>query len=175
MTDASLYETDIYAWSEQQAAVLRGMAERNDLPNELDLANIAEEIESLGKSELHAAQSLLRLILSHALMAWADPDSDAARHWEAEAATWQIDLVGHLTPALSRNIDLNRVWKRALREADAKLSAFERESARAFLKHTGREAECPVPLEMLCAEDFEFGDLVARLAASLEAEGRSPS
>jgi hypothetical protein len=95
-------------------------------------------------------------------MAWADPGSDAARHWAAEAVTWQIDLVAHLTPTLSRNIDLNRVWKRALREADAKLAEFQQETARALLKLAGREAECPVPLEIFCSEDFDFRELVAR-------------
>lgn len=42
----SLYERDIVAWSEQQASLLRA-----GRLAELDIANIAEEIEDLGKSE----------------------------------------------------------------------------------------------------------------------------
>ncbi len=45
MSEAGLYEADIFEWSERQAEVLRVVASRRDLPNELDLLNIAEEIE----------------------------------------------------------------------------------------------------------------------------------
>ncbi|GEM_PF-5947827 len=51
MADSDLYDTDILAWSEQQAAVLRALAVRHDLPNDLDLSHVAEEIEDLGLSQ----------------------------------------------------------------------------------------------------------------------------
>src|ERR687884_1012100 len=54
MGEASLYETDILAWTEQQAAALRDLAGRRDLPNALDLENVIEEIETLGRNELKA-------------------------------------------------------------------------------------------------------------------------
>ena len=49
MGGSSLYDNDVYAWAEQQAAVLRGLAARRDLPNELDLANVIEGIEDVGQ------------------------------------------------------------------------------------------------------------------------------
>jgi len=50
MTTAT-YETDFYQWTQQQAALLRqGEFNRVDL----DLANIAEEIESMGKRDRRA-------------------------------------------------------------------------------------------------------------------------
>ena len=63
MGDQSLYEEDILIWSEQQAAALRKLAARRDLPNELDLENVAEEIEDVGKSELSKVEGFIRLIL----------------------------------------------------------------------------------------------------------------
>ena len=51
----SLYEEDFYAWTQQQADLLRRLP---PLGNELDLEHIAEEIEDLGRSDLRAAQSL---------------------------------------------------------------------------------------------------------------------
>ena len=48
----TLYEDDVIAWSEQQAALLR--SGRWDL---LDIDNIAEEIEDVGKSEKRELQS----------------------------------------------------------------------------------------------------------------------
>lgn len=52
----SLYDEDILAWSEQQAALLRDLARHRDLPNALDLENVAEEIESVGRDELRATK-----------------------------------------------------------------------------------------------------------------------
>jgi hypothetical protein len=43
--ERSLYETDYYAWTKEQAAALRGMAEA-PLNSTLDLENLAEEVES---------------------------------------------------------------------------------------------------------------------------------
>jgi hypothetical protein len=42
---------------------LRSLASRRDLPSRLDLANVMEEIEDAGRSRVHAATSLARLIL----------------------------------------------------------------------------------------------------------------
>ena len=43
---SSLYETDFYAWTIEQATLLR-----KHQWNELDLLNLIEEIESLGKQQ----------------------------------------------------------------------------------------------------------------------------
>ena len=46
------YDTDIALWSEQQARLLRRHAARKPVNNDdLDWQNIAEEIESLAKSD----------------------------------------------------------------------------------------------------------------------------
>jgi len=58
MDRRSLYDDDIYAWTQQQAEALRRLAGKGrDLPNDLDLENVAEEIEDVGKSELHRVES----------------------------------------------------------------------------------------------------------------------
>ena len=162
--EGGLYEADLYAWSEQQAAALRRLAVRRDVPNELDLPNIAEEIESLGRSELHAAESFLRLILTHVLLTWADPESDAIRHWAAEIVTWHIELKDRLTPAMLDRLDLNRSWRHAIREADAKLAEFDRVSARLRLELASIVEPCPVSLTLLTAESFDLPDAVACVA-----------
>ncbi|MFZ2871945.1 MAG: DUF29 family protein [Zavarzinia sp.] len=46
VTNRSLYDRDFYAWANEQAALLR--AGKLD---KADIANIAEEIESMGRSE----------------------------------------------------------------------------------------------------------------------------
>ena len=82
MDRRSLYDEDIYAWAQQQAEALRRLAEtRRDLPNELDLENLAEEIQDVGKSELHETEKLLTQTLIHLIKAHADPASRARGHW----------------------------------------------------------------------------------------------
>src|ERR1700688_1472736 len=56
---AHQYDTDVVAWSERQAELLRRRA-AGELVNdaELDWLNIAEEIDSVGSEQRHAVQSL---------------------------------------------------------------------------------------------------------------------
>ena len=60
MDETSLYDTDICTWTEQQAAALRSLEGRRDLLTQLDLLNLAEEVEDLGKGPLNAVSSLIR-------------------------------------------------------------------------------------------------------------------
>ena len=63
-TNAALYDEDFYAWSREQAALLREGA-----LHDLDVTNLAEEIESLGKSDRRALGSHLRNLVLH-LLKW---------------------------------------------------------------------------------------------------------
>jgi len=65
MTDLkALYEHDTVAWSEQQAAALRAAA-RGGSNQLLDWENLAEEIESLGKSLRLGLRSQISRIIQH--------------------------------------------------------------------------------------------------------------
>jgi hypothetical protein len=57
-----LYERDYYAWTEEQAALLRA-----GHTVDLDLANLAEEIEDMGRSQRRAVKSALIIVLVHLL------------------------------------------------------------------------------------------------------------
>ncbi len=60
MDQAALYDEDIRAWSQHQAAVLRRMAANPAaLPDDLDLEHVAEEIEEVGNVQCFAAESNL--------------------------------------------------------------------------------------------------------------------
>jgi hypothetical protein len=47
MDDQVTYKEDFYGWSQRQAATLRRLAGKRDLPNDLDLDHVAEEIEDV--------------------------------------------------------------------------------------------------------------------------------
>ena len=58
---ATAYDEDFYTWTTEQAAALRReAASRVNLPGPVDLANVAEEIESLGAAAPRAVLALSR-------------------------------------------------------------------------------------------------------------------
>ena len=60
----TLYEVDFYAWTQEQAQLLR---ERRF--NDLDLDNLVDEVESVGSSEKREIRSRLKVLLTH-LLKW---------------------------------------------------------------------------------------------------------
>ena len=76
-SNGDLYDTDFYAWTQEQAALLR-----DQKAQALDYANLAEEVESLGKSQQYALESRLEVVLTH-LLKWRYGPTlpDARRGW----------------------------------------------------------------------------------------------
>jgi hypothetical protein len=72
----SEYESDFYTWTQTQAAALRAKEW-----GALDLENLAEEIESLGRSERYAIESHLTNLLTHLLKWRYDPATEPCRPW----------------------------------------------------------------------------------------------
>ena len=70
-----LYDRDFFRWTQEQAAALRAVKNSN-LP--LDWANLADEIESLGKSDRRQLRSQIRRILRHLLKLEVSPAFDPA-------------------------------------------------------------------------------------------------
>ena len=68
MRNASSYERDFYAWTKNQADLLR-----SGRLDEADIANIAEEIESMGRSERRELISRLQVLIAHLLKWQAQP------------------------------------------------------------------------------------------------------
>ena len=164
MSETGLYETDILAWSEQQVAALRELASRRDLPNALDLSHVLEEIDDVGQSEFNAVKSFIRLILGHAIKCVADPDAQSVRHWHAETGNWQSELVDRLTPGMRRKIDLDSLWRRAMRQAELDLLEQGRDAALADLAETLGGKPCPVGIDDLLDDPPDPAALVARIA-----------
>jgi len=83
-----LYDQDFYAWTQEQAALLREGA-----VHELDLTNLAEEIESLGKSDRRALGSHLRNLVMHLLKWQYQPHGRLTGHsWESSIRTARDEI-----------------------------------------------------------------------------------
>ena len=80
------YEADFYAWTQHQAALLRSGQLR-----ELDVENLAEEIESMGRQERRELVNRLRVLMAHLLKWRFQPDRRCAS-WEATIAVQRSDL-----------------------------------------------------------------------------------
>jgi hypothetical protein len=112
----NLYDADILEWSEQQAALLRRVAAGDRLNDTSpDWANIIEEVESVGREQLHAVESLLVQALLHMLKAEAWPLSAAVPHWQAEARGFRDDARRRFVPSMRQRIDLADIYRGALR------------------------------------------------------------
>jgi hypothetical protein len=83
---SSLHDSDFYAWSLEQAALLR--AGRVD---EADLAAIAEEIESMGKTEKRELISRLAVLLLH-LLKWRYQPAMRGNSWRLSVATARDEI-----------------------------------------------------------------------------------
>ena len=121
MGDRSLYDEDILAWSEQQATALRRLAARGDLPNELDLAHIVEEIEDVGHGELRDARDLLQRTLVQLVVAWAAPDGEPDWQWTGNIVNWLSEAALCLSPSMHELVALEELWTRAVPAGDSAL------------------------------------------------------
>lgn len=77
MPALNLYETDFYAWTQQQATLLR-----NQQWSQIDLPNLIEEIESLGKQQRQELRNRLSVLIGH-LLKWEYQPQCRSRSWLA--------------------------------------------------------------------------------------------
>jgi hypothetical protein len=70
------YDSDFSLWSEQQAALLRA-----GKVSELDLENIAEEIEALSRSDKRALRSHLAVLIQH-IIKWNCQSNKCSKSWK---------------------------------------------------------------------------------------------
>jgi hypothetical protein len=112
MTAELLYDEDFYAWTQQQAELLRRLP---TISNELDIEHIAEEIEDLGRSDLRMAQSLCQHIIEHFLKLEYSGLRDPLDHWRDEIVAWRVQLEQVLTRSIEAKLDLPTRYKIALR------------------------------------------------------------
>jgi hypothetical protein len=112
-----LYDRDVLAWSEHQADLLRRLA-RGGRVNDLDWEHVAEEIEDVGLSELHAVQSYLNQMLVHLLKLRGWPESPSANHWRIECVAVQKDAARRFAPSMRQRINLPRLYADALEQFD---------------------------------------------------------
>ena len=158
MTPSHQHEVDFYSWTQEQAALLRA-SPRNS--NHLDIENIAEEIEDMGRTEIKEVESYLLQTLAHLIKIAVDKDAQSVPHWVVEANGFQARAVLAFSPGLRQRLDIPKVWKLAKRTASVSL-------AEQGVELPVLPDECPMSLDQLLADDFSPREAAAVVMDTLK-------
>jgi hypothetical protein len=146
MPDPSLYDRDFYAWTHEQAALLRA-----GQVSAADIEHIAEEIESMGRSEQQQLENRLVLLMFH-LLKWRFQPGRRGSSWQATIRVQRITL--------ARLIKKNPSLKAVL--AETSVDAYEIARIQAASETELPEAtfplECPWTFEQIMNAAFWPGD-----------------
>jgi hypothetical protein len=140
--NAAHYDTDFYAWANEQAALLRA-----GRLAEADVENIAEEIESMGRSERRELVSRLTVLLLH-LLKWRYQPGLRGRSWTLTIEQQRMEVGDHLSDNPSLKSQLGDVIAKAY--GYARIEA-ERETR---LKSSVFPLACPFTFDDAMNPDF---------------------
>jgi hypothetical protein len=136
------YDNDFFAWSMEQARLLR-----SGQFGQLDIENIAEELESMGRCDRREIESRLVVLLAH-LLKWQVQVGFRSRSWSATKGEQRDriqDLLGE-SPSLRPVVGSMHpaLYVRARRVAADETG----------LSETGFPPDCPFTPEQVLALDF---------------------
>ena len=135
------YDEDLYAWTQEQAAMLRARQTEG-----LDWDNLAKGIQVVGGSERRELKNRLRIILLH-LLKWQGQPARRGASWRKTLRTQRI----HIRDLLEDSPSLRRHVPELMREAypDAVKLAVDETG----LPSDRFPADCPYAPDEVLAED----------------------
>ena len=142
---AAKYEHDTYTWAHEQAALLRAHQ-----VEELDFVNLAEEIESMGKSERRALLSQLTRLLAHVLK-WEHQPERRSRSWALTIDDAQVKVERLLDDNPSLRSGIDALLSQAYEDGRRKASIDTRLAITSFAER------CPYAFATLIA--FDVSDI----------------
>jgi len=142
----NLYEADFYAWTQEQAILLR-----NQQWNQVDLTNLIEEVESLGKQQRQELRNRLSILVGH-LLKWHYQPQSRSRSWLATLRIQRLDIA----ELLEDNPSLKPAIAEALRKAY--LKGVEIAVRETNLPRRTFPTECPYSLVELLDGHFYPGE-----------------
>ncbi|MBF0338691.1 MAG: DUF29 domain-containing protein [Nitrospirae bacterium] len=110
--DEFLYASDFYKWSLKTAELLR-----QGRFGELDIESIAEEIESLGKSEKKELRNRLAVLIMH-LLKWQYQPDKRSESWKSTISIQRVEIKFVLkdSPSLKHIVEtiINEAYEKAI-------------------------------------------------------------
>jgi len=142
MSKSGLYEQDFYAWANEQATLLR-----SGQMSAADIEHIAEEIESMGKTEKRELVSRLAVLLQH-LLKWQFQPGLRGSSWTATIKIQRRDLARHLADNPSLKSKLPETTN------DAYGNAIISASGETGFPEQTFPNECPWSFDQIMDQDF---------------------
>ena len=112
---SDLYDSDFYAWTQRQAELIR----HGDVAA-VDLPNILEEIETLGRKEVSELTARYTVLATHLLKQVFQP-ARAGRSWRTTILNQRIAIARHVKDNPSLKSKADEIFAEAY--ADARLIA----------------------------------------------------
>ncbi|MCG5060248.1 MAG: DUF29 domain-containing protein [Limnoraphis sp. WC205] len=112
----NLYEQDFYLWTQKTAQQLK----ENQF-NEVDIPNLIEEVESMGRSEKRELKSRLIILLMH-LLQWHYQPEKRSESWRSTITEQRICIEGLLEDSPSLKPLLSEVFEDCYQKARLKAS-----------------------------------------------------
>ena len=111
------YEQDFYSWTQEQAALLRA-----GRLTDLDIENLIEEIETMGRSEKRELESRLTVLLLH-LLKWKYQPERRGKSWNLTIKGQRIEYLNVLTDNPGLKSQLETIFESAYKLALVKASS----------------------------------------------------
>ncbi|MFC7476597.1 DUF29 family protein [Dankookia sp. GCM10030260] len=152
--DGSLHDRDFYAWTLEQAAALRRLAEtRANHDAALDLPHLAEAMEDLGSAQVEKMRSHPLLVLEHLLLIAHAPHSTAVNHRRGDVRVFRRNAARPGRPSMRRLVETGPEGEWHVAAAAGKLGQ----------PLPGLPIPCPFTLDELPDEDLALDQILARL------------
>jgi hypothetical protein len=136
------YEQDFYAWTVEQARLLRA----GEL-SVIDAVNLAEEIESMGRRDRRELENRLTVLLMH-LLKWQMQPDQRSRSWSATMREQRRQIEKLLRESPSLRPFVANALTRAY--GDAREDAADETG----LPESAFSAECPFTLDEVLSRSF---------------------
>jgi hypothetical protein len=141
-----LYKADFYGWTQQQVQLLHSQQWE-----QIDLPNIIEEIESLGKQQRQELRNRLSVLIGH-LLKWQYQPQYRSRSWLSTLRIQRLDI----NDLLEENPSLKPYIEEALRKAY--LRGVELAVRETDLPNSTFPIDCSYSLEEILSDSFYPGE-----------------
>jgi hypothetical protein len=143
-TVKDLYEADLYVWAQDQAELLR-----NKRFDQLNLANLIEEVEDLGGALGRSTRLRVMRIVEHLLKLQYWPTSERRLAWREAVRRERTEFLNELTPSLRRHLadNLPELYARTRHDAEGSLRDHGEQDAADALPAT-----CPYTLDQITGD-----------------------
>jgi Domain of unknown function DUF29 len=136
------YDKDFYSWTQEQAELLK-----HGRFSELDIDNLIEELETMGRSEKRELESRLTVLLLH-LLKWKYQDVRQCRSWELSIIEHRLKFEETLEENPGLKSKLDDILKKAYRYAVIEASKETKISIKIFPEL------CPWELDKITDSEF---------------------